>query len=74
VASWRPVFGVHPHQIYAWKKALMDATPKVFAGHLSRTTASVQLETGKVKKIPAHKVGNQRSRPLPLESCLSLAR
>ena len=26
-------FGVHPHQIYAWKKALMNAAPKVFAGH-----------------------------------------
>jgi transposase len=30
-------FGVHPHQIYAWKKALMNAAPKVFAGHRDRT-------------------------------------
>ena len=30
-------FGVHPHQIYAWKKALMDAAPKVFAGPRERT-------------------------------------
>ena len=35
--TWRPVFGVHPHQIYAWKKALMDAAPKVFADHQGRT-------------------------------------
>src|ERR1700675_3683474 len=30
-------FGVHPHQIYAWKKALMNAAPKVFAGPKDRT-------------------------------------
>ncbi len=30
-------FGAHPHQIYAWKKALTEAAPKVFAGHLGRS-------------------------------------
>src|ERR1700684_2760727 len=32
VAKLAAYFGVHPHQIYAWKKALMNAAPKVFAG------------------------------------------
>jgi hypothetical protein len=27
-------FGVHSHQIYTWKKALVQATPRVFADHL----------------------------------------
>ena len=27
-------FGVHPHQIYAWQKTLVQAAPRVFADHL----------------------------------------
>ena len=27
-------FGIHPHQIYAWKKTLVQAPPRVFADHL----------------------------------------
>src|SRR5260370_2080610 len=34
-------FGVHPHRIYAWKKALTEAAPKVFAGHLGAAPAPV---------------------------------
>ena len=30
-------FGVHRHRIYAWKKALSEAAPKVFASQLGRS-------------------------------------
>ena len=41
-------FGVHRHQIYVWKKALTEAAPSVFAGHLGR---SEELSERKVAEL-----------------------
>ncbi len=37
VISMAGRYGVHPSQVYAWKKALVEAAPKVFSDHLGRT-------------------------------------
>src|SRR6202040_2314836 len=39
-------FGVHPHQIYAWKRALMNAAPKVFADPRERTDEVSERKLG----------------------------
>ena len=35
-------YRVHPNQVYAWKKALVEAAPRVFSDHLGRTDEPCQ--------------------------------
>ena len=41
VAELAARFGVKPNQIYAWKRALVEAAPKVFRDHLGAGMTSV---------------------------------
>src|SRR5215469_3970524 len=60
VAQLAARFGVHPHQIDAWKKMLVQAPPRVFADHLGPNDELSERKTGRALRAAGPGDGGTR--------------
>ena len=76
MANWPASIGVHPSQIHAWKKALLDGAAGVFESGSERDDKTSEIQVGELyRQIGQLKVENDfLARRLGKEAGPSVAR